>query len=56
MNCLPGLDQGKEEELKGVELSDDCPKADEHGGGGEPAFQDAEGAREGKLNSISFST
>ena len=56
LNCLPGLDEGKEEELKGVELADDHPEADEDGGGGEPAFKDTEGAREGKLMPISFST
>ena len=44
MNRAPGLDNGEEEELEGVELADDHAEADEDGGGGEPALQDAEGA------------
>ena len=38
VNCLPGLDERKEEELEGVELADDHPKGDEDRGGGEPAL------------------
>ena len=42
LNCLPGLDEGEEEELEGVELADDRAEADEDGGGGQPTLQDAE--------------